>query len=863
MNRFLPVIYLLLHCVAIGQQLSPENIFKKVSPSVVYISDIEGQGSGVVLTTKGTILTNYHVVASGMPISVKVKVKVNGQLTTKTFEKVKIDKVHKEYDLAIIKLDLKFNEQLIPIKQFPKNKDVTTGSKCFAIGHPNGLENTITQGLISSANRIHDKLKYYQISAAINPGNSGGPVCNDAGELIGIATWKFSDQDNIGFAIPTKTLDIKNFVTISDREPNLDLGQKYEQEAGKIYNLLVENRSNLTNDEYSLYIIYTSQLYKKSLFYMPNSPSPYHNLGLMYFELKKYDLAINYFTSALEKKPDAHKTKYLLAWTLKYHGKTAEAEKLWLEILSNTKDQKPLYINKAAYNLAESRMHEKKWAESVYYAKWSESVPISDNNNHLISNIKRNANEQISEVQKFHLSISTNVYSLKNLDAFLNLKDSDLAKLKKEVADQNNKLFAPSVSEEKNPKPSFHKPLPPEGKIVTLPESPGKIMYGNMGQYVFIHFPTYKKIGVYDVNQLRFIRYIDFDNNKDNFLWTAGKDHLVIYTSSNNIISVFSQKTWKKIREVKNPFDRNIASLHTDPKNTSRVLLYSQTYRGQQLKYLALKTGTIVTPQIEVIGASTSKHSIKMFSDNISLSGNTLLYYQTSYGCSALNMSNTKIELKPFIKKEGQNTQLTSPYYISSDGKYYFNGKNLRRVGSYIDIADFTTLRSKPIKVAPYIDQNKMCFLVSEEQKYYLKTIHIPSMKELASTQMVGVKPDSSDSYQCVLFASAHTNRAVFVRTRGSHKIMYICESHSDQSNLPTIQTPTPGRPYEHKVNIPDGTTASVETGPEGIVFDNKTNKLTWNIPIHQEQGKEVKIVLLLTSDDGEEDYKLIKIFIP
>jgi len=92
---------------------------------------------------------------------------------------------------------------------------------------------------------------------------------------------------------------------------------------------------------------------------------------------------------------------------------------------------------------------------------------------------------------------------------------------------------------------------------------------------------------------------------------------------------------------------------------------------------------------------------------------------------------------------------------------------------------------------------------------------------------------------------------------------MYICESHSDQSNLPTIQTPTPGRPYEHKVNIPDGTTASVETGPEGIVFDNKTNKLTWNIPIHQEQGKEVKIVLLLTSDDGEEDYKLIKIFIP
>ena len=129
---------LLLLPIYVSAQLNSEQLYKQVSDSVVFISDFDSQGSGVVLTADGYILTNYHVVASGLPFSVKATVSSAGRKSKQTFSDLRVEKIHKSYDLALIKLDLK-GKKLIPVRRLKDDDKVAPSSECYAIGNPDGL----------------------------------------------------------------------------------------------------------------------------------------------------------------------------------------------------------------------------------------------------------------------------------------------------------------------------------------------------------------------------------------------------------------------------------------------------------------------------------------------------------------------------------------------------------------------------------------------------------------------------------------------------------------------------------------------------------------------------------------------------
>ncbi|MGN0968495.1 MAG: S1C family serine protease [Oscillospiraceae bacterium] len=187
------------------QSLSFQEIYEKVIPSIVSIQSYSGsgayEGTGIIMTADGYIVTNHHIIAGCSSAEV---VLYDG----KRYE-AKLAGSDAESDLAVLKVDA---AGLTPA-EFGNSDQLRVGDTALAIGNPLGSElfGTLTEGIISAINRDVNVEGYdmslIQTTAALNPGNSGGALLNSAGQVVGITNMKMmSDYETIeglGFAIPT------------------------------------------------------------------------------------------------------------------------------------------------------------------------------------------------------------------------------------------------------------------------------------------------------------------------------------------------------------------------------------------------------------------------------------------------------------------------------------------------------------------------------------------------------------------------------------------------------------------------------------------------------------------------------------
>jgi serine protease Do len=157
-------------------------------------------GSGVIVSKEGHIVTNNHVLNGTDDVTV--------QLSDGRQAKAKIVGTDGQIDLAVLKIDL---ENLTPLPIGDSDK-VRVGQIVMAIGNPFGLDESVSQGIISAKDRraMNDsQVEFFQTDTAINPGNSGGPLVNIRGEVIGINTAIYSESggnQGIGFAIPSNVV---------------------------------------------------------------------------------------------------------------------------------------------------------------------------------------------------------------------------------------------------------------------------------------------------------------------------------------------------------------------------------------------------------------------------------------------------------------------------------------------------------------------------------------------------------------------------------------------------------------------------------------------------------------------------------
>ena len=176
---------------------SYNDIYNSVKDSVVTINTDRGRGSGVIVTNKGHIVTNEHVIRGAKEIRVITADNMSFPALI-----VGVDSIT---DIALLKS--KYNGKAIT---FSDSSKVKIGDIILAIGDPFGVGQTLTQGIISRTNSGHiteNPLdEFLQSDAAINPGNSGGAMINLSGELIGINTMNLSiggGSDGIGLAVPS------------------------------------------------------------------------------------------------------------------------------------------------------------------------------------------------------------------------------------------------------------------------------------------------------------------------------------------------------------------------------------------------------------------------------------------------------------------------------------------------------------------------------------------------------------------------------------------------------------------------------------------------------------------------------------
>ena len=190
---------------------------------VAFIVRQRAIGSGVILDPDGYIMTNAHVVEGAQRIRVVLPAPPSPSL----LEIAPIGKqqvldarllgIHKESDLALLKVD----GHNLPTLAFEANRRVQPGELALAIGSPEGLQNSVTMGVVSSVWRQPDPdqpMVYIQTDAPINPGNSGGPLVDVDGHVLGLNTFILSEgggSEGLGFAIPAR---IVQFVYTSLRK---------------------------------------------------------------------------------------------------------------------------------------------------------------------------------------------------------------------------------------------------------------------------------------------------------------------------------------------------------------------------------------------------------------------------------------------------------------------------------------------------------------------------------------------------------------------------------------------------------------------------------------------------------------------
>src|ERR1017187_3071395 len=163
-------------------------------------------GSGVIVDSKGYIVTNRHVVEKAD----RIRVKLQDENPASPGHDAKLIGMDQETDLAVIKIDV---DHALPAAKLGNSDGMDVGDWVLAIGSPFGLQETVTAGIVSAKGRNivpnRQFQSFIQTDAAINPGNSGGPLVNMAGEVIGINTAIYTSgggYQGVGFAMPSNTV---------------------------------------------------------------------------------------------------------------------------------------------------------------------------------------------------------------------------------------------------------------------------------------------------------------------------------------------------------------------------------------------------------------------------------------------------------------------------------------------------------------------------------------------------------------------------------------------------------------------------------------------------------------------------------
>lgn len=291
-----------------AQDNLPEMV-KRISPAVVVVETQKGNkkglGSGFFINSQGYIVTNYHVVFGADQAVVRTQ-------DNRRYPVKRIIAEDKEADLVLLAADIP-TRAVTPLDISGRLPEV--GEKIYAIGHPMGLEKTVSEGIVSAIRKLPKLGEIIQITAPISPGSSGGPVFDANGRVIGVARATFRTGQNLNFAVPgQKVLELKggggySFSEFSQEMPGTALA-KFQQ--GRTYH---------ARKDYAKAV----QAFQEAIKAKPDFAEAYHGAGMSYGAMRKADLAIENFRQAIRLKPNTALFHYHLALAYHVNGDNSQA----------------------------------------------------------------------------------------------------------------------------------------------------------------------------------------------------------------------------------------------------------------------------------------------------------------------------------------------------------------------------------------------------------------------------------------------------------------------------------------------------------------------------------------------------------
>lgn len=289
---------------------STENLptlIKRIKPSVVIIFayDNKGEflklGSGFFISQSGDIITNYHVLQGASSAEVKTS-------DGKTYPISYIVAEDEQSDIIRLSVDIP-SKYVLPLSLSKTIPEI--GERIIVYGSPLGLENTVSDGIVSSVREFFDYGKIIQITAPISPGSSGSPVLNMKGEVIGIATFQFIEGQNLNFAIPSERIANLNLAEEKETSITEDLFEQESKEK-EDYNYAYEAISKayyfIDREEFEKALPYLETAIKTDISSL--KAWAYFGIGFCYTELGAYTKAIEAYTQTIRIDPDDSAAHY-------------------------------------------------------------------------------------------------------------------------------------------------------------------------------------------------------------------------------------------------------------------------------------------------------------------------------------------------------------------------------------------------------------------------------------------------------------------------------------------------------------------------------------------------------------------------
>jgi tetratricopeptide (TPR) repeat protein len=345
-------------------------LVKSIQPAVATVvvydvnSNVANIGTGFFIDKTGILVTNHHVLLG----------KFNAEIRTAEGSTYPIKTVIAENqatDLIKVQVDIPHEKvQWLKVSADPP----LVAQHVVVVGSPMGLEQSVSDGIVSSVREIPGLGTFYQMSAPISPGSSGSPVVNLQGNVVGVASFQFLQGQNLNFAIagnsildlkadkPGQSLSEWTFKQSNQKSRlaeemcrkgfNFSVGG-HHQKALEYFKMATENDPNSTTAWYGLGYCYAGkdshteaiEAYKQAIRTNPANEVSHFHLGNYYFKIGRYDEAIETFHKVVLINPEFEAAYFNIGMIYNKMGRLEEAKKAFEIVVRLNPQSKTAYYN--------------------------------------------------------------------------------------------------------------------------------------------------------------------------------------------------------------------------------------------------------------------------------------------------------------------------------------------------------------------------------------------------------------------------------------------------------------------------------------------------------------------------------------